>query len=56
MTEIRAEGGLPRNKTRIKLSDVEATVEELYDTQAEWHGSMKPARRAQLLKQLFDAA
>src|SRR5438445_3473679 len=49
MTEIGAEGGLPRNKTRIKLSDVEATVEELYDTQAEWYGSIKPAGRAQLL-------
>ena len=56
VTEIRAEGGLPRNKAGIKLSDIEATVEELYDTQAEWHGNMKPARRAQLLKQLFDAA
>ena len=56
LNEVRAEGGLPRNKVGIKLSDVEATLEELYDSQAEWHGSMKPARRAQLLKQLFDAA
>ena len=56
LTEVRAEGGLPRNKVGIKLSDVEATLEELYDTQAEWYGSMKPARRKQLLKKLFDAA
>ena len=56
LTEVRANGGLPRNKSGIKLSDVEATLEELYDTQAEWHGSMKPARRAKLLKELFDAA
>src|SRR5256885_13149330 len=25
LTEIRAEGGLPRNKSRIKISDIEAT-------------------------------
>ena len=55
LTELRAEGGLHRNKAGIKLSDVEATLEELYDTQAEWYGSMKPARRKQLLKKLFDA-
>jgi len=54
LTEIRAEGGLPRNKAGIKLSDLEATVEELYDTHAEWHGSMKPERRGELLKQIFD--
>ena len=56
LTEIRAQGGLPRNKAGIKLSDVKATVEELCDTQAEWHGSMKPERRAELLKQIFDVA
>src|SRR5205085_1967300 len=38
LTEIRADGGLPRNKAGIKVSDVQATIEELYDTQAEWHG------------------
>jgi hypothetical protein len=56
LTEIRAHGGLPRNKAGIKFSDVEATVEEIYDSQAEWHGSMKPARRAELLKQIFDVS
>ena len=54
LTEIRAHGGLPRNKAEVKPSDVEATVEELYDTHAEWHGTMKPERRAELLKQFFD--
>ena len=54
LTEIRREGGLPRNSSRIKLTDVEATVEELYDTQAEWHGSLKPAQRAALFRQIFD--
>lgn len=54
LTEIRRSGGLARNPAGIKLSDIEATVEELYDTQAEWHGSLRPARRAALFKQIFD--
>lgn len=54
LTEIRARGGLARNPAKIKVSDIEATVEELYDTQAEWCGSLKPERRAALFKQLFD--
>ena len=55
LTEVRRSGGLPRNAASIKFSDVEATVEELYDTQAEWHGSLKPDRRAAIFRQLFDA-
>lgn len=56
VTKIRTTGGLPRNQAGIKLSDVQATVEELYDTQAEWHGGMKPDRKSELLKQIFHAA
>jgi hypothetical protein len=54
LTEIRRAGGLARNPAGIKLSDVEATVEELCDTQAEWHGSLNAARRSLLFKQLFN--
>jgi hypothetical protein len=54
VTEIHRQGGLPRNLARIKLSDVEATVEELYDTQAEWHGSLTGDQRTFLYRQLFD--
>jgi hypothetical protein len=54
LNEIRREGGLPRNPAGIKLSDIEATVEELCDTQAEWHGSLNEARRSELFKQLFN--
>ena len=50
---IQRAGGLPRNPAGIKLSDVKATVEELYDTQAEWYGSLKPEHRTALFKQLF---
>jgi len=53
LTEIRRAGGLPRNPAGIKLSDVEATVEELCDTQAEWHGNLNAARRSELFQRLF---
>lgn len=53
VTGIRRLGGLPRNPAGIKLSDIEATVEELCDTQAEWHGSLPAASRRQLFQELF---
>ncbi|MGA2658753.1 MAG: hypothetical protein ABSH34_14720 [Verrucomicrobiota bacterium] len=55
LTDVRRSASLPRNTAGIKLSDLEATVEELYDTHAEWHGSLKPNRRAAIFRQLFDA-
>ena len=51
VTEVRRSGGLPRNTTGIKLSDLEATIEELYDTHAEWHGSL--SARAKINSDLF---
>jgi hypothetical protein len=54
VTEGRRSGGFPRNTAGIKLSDLEATVEELYDTHAEWHGSLRSERRAAIFAQLFD--
>jgi len=53
LTEIRASRGLARNQAGIGLSDVAATVEELYDTQAEWYGGIEPGRRKELLRQVF---
>jgi hypothetical protein len=53
LTEIRASRGLARNQAGIRLSDVEATVEELYDTQAEWYGGIAPQRRNELLRQVL---
>jgi len=54
LTEIRGAGGLPRNKAGIKPSDVAATVEELYDTQAEWYGGLRRESKARLLREIFD--
>ena len=56
VTEIQAHGGLGRNQSGIKLSDVEATVEELYSTQAQWHGRMTKQRKAELWKKVFHVA
>jgi hypothetical protein len=53
VTKIRASTGLPRNQAGIKLSDVEATVEELYSTQVQWHGSMTKQRKAELWEKVF---
>jgi hypothetical protein len=54
LTSLRRNGGLPRNQAGIKLSDIDATLEELYDTQAEWHGSLSQERRTALFKEIFD--
>ena len=54
LTELRRNGGLPRNQAGIKLSDIQATLEELYDTQAEWHGNLASDRRAALFKEIFN--
>jgi hypothetical protein len=54
LTGLRRSGSLPRNAAGIKLSDIQATVEELYDSQAEWHGDLNPERRAAIFRQLFD--
>ena len=55
LTEARRSGGFPRNPAGIKVSDIEATLQELYDTQAEWHGDLASQGRAALFKELFDA-
>ena len=54
LTTIRADGGLARNKSSIKVSDIVATIEELYDTQAEWYGGMKTERKAELCRQILN--
>jgi len=52
--ELDRSGGLPRN-SRISQADVEATVEELQDTQRGWYGAMSDARRRQVLEELTGA-
>lgn len=52
-TEVQVAGGLPRNPAGIKPSDITATVEELYTTQAQWHGSMTGRRKAELWEGVF---
>jgi hypothetical protein len=53
LTEIDSAGGLARNHAGIKTSDVAATVEELYTTQTQWHGTMTKRRKAELWQGVF---
>ena len=55
LTEALGRGGLPDGATRFKLADVEATLEILYLSQREWHGSrMRAERRREILKAVFN--
>ena len=55
VTRIETAGGLPENLDGISTADVEALVEELRMTHLQWYGDMTPARRAQILEELFNA-
>jgi hypothetical protein len=54
LTEIDSAGSLARNHAGIKASDVAATVEELYATQTQWHGTMTKRRKAELWEGVFN--
>ena len=53
LTRISRSGGLPENLDGVKTGDIDAMVEELRNTQAQWYGDMTPGRRAEILKGLF---
>jgi len=53
LTRIHTGGGLPDNLDGIKTLDVDALVEELRNTHAQWHGGMTEERRAQILNEVF---
>lgn len=52
-TGISSSGGLGRNQAGIKLSDVEATVEELGGTYVQWHGTMTKERKVEVWEKVF---
>ena len=54
VTEVLRDGELPDNPAHIKPSDVEAAVESLRITEAEWYGEMSDARKAELWKGVFN--
>lgn len=54
LNRIENAGGLPKNLDGVKTADVDATVEELRNTQLQWEGDMTPRRREQILKELFN--
>jgi hypothetical protein len=53
LTRLHQSGGLPNNADGIKAEDIDATVEELRNTQTQWYGDMTPERRAQILAEVF---
>jgi hypothetical protein len=54
LSRLHKAGGLPENLDGIGTEDIDATVEELRNTQVQWYGDMTAERRAQILKELFD--
>ena len=52
LTRIQQSGGLPENIEGVKVGDVDAAVEELRNTQAQWSGDMTPQRREQILQEI----
>ena len=54
LTRMLLAGGLPQNADGIKTADIDATLEELRNTHAQWYGDMTAERRAQILKEVFD--
>lgn len=54
LTRIHLSGGLPENADGIKAEDIDATLEELRNTEAQWYGDMSEERRALILKEVFD--
>jgi hypothetical protein len=54
LTEAHTAGGLPEDRVRFKLTDVEAALENLRTDERVWHGSLPKERRAEILKAIFD--
>ncbi|MBI2926716.1 MAG: hypothetical protein HYY24_13550 [Verrucomicrobia bacterium] len=50
---LAALNGLPDNSEGISLAALEAELESLYDTLAGWHGGLTPARKEQILQEVF---
>ena len=48
--------GLARNAEGLSLADIEATVEELQQTERQWYGKITGKRRRQILQDIFDGA
>ena len=53
---IRACGGLIKPANGFSLQDIQAAIEELENTQAQWNGHLSRKRKTEILNHLFDAA
>jgi hypothetical protein len=54
LTRVLLADGLPQNADGIKVEDIDATLEELRNTEAQWYGDMSEERRALILREVFD--
>ena len=52
---IHANGGLIKPANGFSLEDIHSAIEELQNTQLQWHGDMPRSRKKEILKNLFDA-
>jgi hypothetical protein len=48
--------GMARNAEGLSLADIEATVEELQQTERQWYGKITGKRRREILQDVFDGA
>jgi hypothetical protein len=53
---IHAGGGLIKPANGFSLQDIQSAIEELENTQLQWNGGMSKSRKAEILKDIFDAA
>lgn len=53
LTRVQHAGGFSDNIDGVKAEDVDATVEELRNTQVQWYGDMTSQRREQILREVF---
>ncbi len=53
---IHANGGFIKPANGFSLQDIQATIEELENTQLQWNGTMPKSRKEEILKNIFDAA
>jgi hypothetical protein len=56
LRRIRSNGGLIKKENGFSLEDIESTIEELKNTRLQWFGGMTKTRKAQILKNVFDAS
>lgn len=53
---IHAHGGLIKPENGFSIEDIQSAIEELENTQLQWHGGMSKNRKEEILNNVFNAA